>query len=250
MAEGWKLRFARSLHGYITKQAARNDYTSLLGVGSVDDYIDNFILEEGRTGPALALRALAVHAFERAYYEFEKALNECGESPLEHAMLLALTLVSGDRMGSESGKGFYFTHGGRPADATDWEYISIEPQAVFGDYRVDFLVTLSSLDPVVDARTREQDESRLLSAGDYTDRKIVVECDGHDFHDRTKDQASRDRERDRALQSLGLRVFRYTGSDVWLDVMSCATETIDVLQREMREAGEGLGRRADEEAGP
>lgn len=246
MAEGWKLRFARSLHGYIARHAENDDYTSLLGVGSVDEYIDNFILEESRTGPALALRALAVHAFERAYYEFEKALSECGDSPLEHAMLLALTLVSGDRMGSESGKGFYFAHGGRPADVDDYEYISIEPQAVFGEYRVDFLITLSSLDPIVAARTREQNESRLLTDSDYTDRKIVVECDGHDFHDRTRAQASRDRERDRALQALGLRVFRYTGSDVWRDVMSCAVEVIDALQREMREAGTRLGRRTDE----
>src|SRR5262245_34455764 len=42
--------------------------------------------------------------------------------------------------------------------------------------------------------------------------RIVVECDGHDYHEKTKWQASRDKRRDRILQRLGYRVFRFTGS--------------------------------------
>ena len=38
-------------------------------------------------------------------------------------------------------------------------------------------------------------------------RQVVVECDGHDFHERTKEQAANDRERDRGLQGLGFSVF-------------------------------------------
>jgi very-short-patch-repair endonuclease len=58
---------------------------------------------------------------------------------------------------------------------------------------------------------------------------MVIECDGHDFHERTKQQASRDRERDRNLQSFGFLVFRYTGRDIWSDVFSCASEAIGAL---------------------
>lgn len=39
----------------------------------------------------------------------------------------------------------------------------------------------------------------------------VIECDGHEFHERTKRQAARDRSRDRAIQAFGYRIFRFTG---------------------------------------
>jgi hypothetical protein len=43
---------------------------------------------------------------------------------------------------------------------------------------------------------------------------VAVECDGHEFHERTPEQASNDRKRDRALASLGVQVLRFTGTDV------------------------------------
>lgn len=48
-------------------------------------------------------------------------------------------------------------------------------------------------------------------------RAISVELDGHDFHERTREQASADRRRDRAFLSRGLVVIRFTGSDVYRD---------------------------------
>ena len=42
----------------------------------------------------------------------------------------------------------------------------------------------------------------------------VVECDGHEFHERTVAQASWDKRRDRMIQSLGVPVLRFTGTDV------------------------------------
>jgi hypothetical protein len=43
---------------------------------------------------------------------------------------------------------------------------------------------------------------------------VVVECDGHEFHERTPEQASNDRRKDRALARLGIPVLRFTGTDV------------------------------------
>jgi very-short-patch-repair endonuclease len=54
--------------------------------------------------------------------------------------------------------------------------------------------------------------------------KLVVEIDGHDFHDRTKQQASYDRERDRAITLEGYRVIRFTGSDVFNDPYHCVED--------------------------
>jgi very-short-patch-repair endonuclease len=45
--------------------------------------------------------------------------------------------------------------------------------------------------------------------------KVAVECDGHDFHEKTKEQAQRDKEKDRFLQSKGWIVARFTGSEIY-----------------------------------
>lgn len=60
-------------------------------------------------------------------------------------------------------------------------------------------------------------------------KKLVVECDGHDFHEKTKEQASRDKERDRFLQSEGWVVFRFSGSDIWNNPNSVTGEILDFL---------------------
>lgn len=54
----------------------------------------------------------------------------------------------------------------------------------------------------------------------------VVECDGHDFHERTKEQAQRDRSRDRRLQDAGFRIFRFTGSELYRNPIGCAREVM------------------------
>lgn len=53
---------------------------------------------------------------------------------------------------------------------------------------------------------------------------IAIECDGHDFHERTKFQAAHDRARDRFFQSVGLSVLRFTGSEIWADLPSIADQ--------------------------
>lgn len=51
------------------------------------------------------------------------------------------------------------------------------------------------------------DEERII--------RIAVELDGHDFHEKTKEQAKRDKEKDRFLQSQDYFVARYTGSEIY-----------------------------------
>lgn len=69
----------------------------------------------------------------------------------------------------------------------------------------------------------------LYALHDQTGRVhwLVVECDGHDFHERTKEQAKKDRGRDRRLQSLGYTVMRFTGSEIYSDPVKCVIEILD-----------------------
>jgi len=54
--------------------------------------------------------------------------------------------------------------------------------------------------------------------------KVVIECDGHDYHERTKEQARRDRKRDRDMLQTGYYVLRFTGSEIYKNAGDCARE--------------------------
>lgn len=69
----------------------------------------------------------------------------------------------------------------------------------------------------------------VLSAPTWSDRKIIVECDGHEFHERTKQQAARDRSRDREAQAAGYSILRFTGAELYRDPMGCAVEAMKLL---------------------
>lgn len=64
---------------------------------------------------------------------------------------------------------------------------------------------------------------------------IVLECDGHDFHTQTKEQAAHDRSRDRAMQELGWDMFRFTGTELWKDPIVCARQALTHLVRKADE---------------
>lgn len=141
--------------------------------------------------------------------QYMESLNTAIESPIEELMLYGLILAAQDEV-EDIGfvvDGRRFGDSGNGAD-----FLIIEPQAKIENYRADFLLTFKS-----------------ITHGFEKDRQLIVECDGHDFHDKTKEQASRDKERDREMKKLGYDVFRFTGSDIWNDVYSCAKEAIDMV---------------------
>lgn len=90
----------------------------------------------------------------------------------------------------------------RPPLGCVFRQVKIEP------YRVDFLVLWG--------------RGLLGSAG------IAVECDGHEWHEKTKEQAANDKARDRSLQERGFKVFHYTGSEIWRDPIKCAREVMGI----------------------
>jgi very-short-patch-repair endonuclease len=122
------------------------------------------------------------------------------DSPIERLFLIAFILVGHDAGG--------VTFGEPPApDMEDWFFVI--PQAPIGQYKADFVIGLT----------------------EYPTQRVVVECDGHDFHERTKEQAAHDRKRDREMQSAGFKVFRFTGSEIYRDAFKCADEVIGELFR-------------------
>lgn len=60
---------------------------------------------------------------------------------------------------------------------------------------------------------------------------LAIECDGHEFHDRTKQQAAYDRARDRELLLRDVTTIRFTGSEIFHSPERCAAEALDVFAR-------------------
>ena len=67
--------------------------------------------------------------------------------------------------------------------------------------------------------------------------RTVVECDGHDFHEKTKAQAAHDKKRDRSMVTSGCRVLRFTGSEIFKDARSCAAQIREVVLQSYRDVG-------------
>lgn len=65
----------------------------------------------------------------------------------------------------------------------------------------------------------------------YNLKRLLIECDGHEFHERTKEQARRDRARDRLAQYEGLPILRFTGSEIWNDPLGCGDEVLAFMER-------------------
>lgn len=77
----------------------------------------------------------------------------------------------------------------------------VVPQYKWGNYRIDFSIRMKNWDGI-----------------------LFVECDGHDFHERTKEQAERDRSKDREIQAAGISILRFTGREIHRNPLSCVLQ--------------------------
>jgi len=147
-------------------------------------------------------------------------------SPIESAMFFALVSNAHDQFITTRLMSPQLTLESprvRPATVIDDHYVvghnfctnsrdterRVYPQCNVGKYRVDFLV--------------EQGWADVRHV-------VVVECDGHDFHEKTKEQARRDKARDRYMQTFGLSVLRFAGSEIHRDPHACASQVQEFFE--------------------
>jgi very-short-patch-repair endonuclease len=152
-----------------------------------------------------------IAAWMRAQYEgviWVTLSVTVGDSPIENALFVALDAW----FTCNSERDWFFRRVRNASSYKDYDpndpWLFWETQFQISNYRVDFIFC-----------TEVQD---CKPAG----KMLVVECDGHEFHERTKAQAAADRARDRALQDLGYVVYRFTGSEIYRDPMKCAQQIL------------------------
>ncbi|WP_449411065.1 endonuclease domain-containing protein [Methylobacterium komagatae] len=165
---------------------------------------------------------LAQEAADEAYRDVMYLRDEpFGDTPIEALFFASLVTVAGN-----SGRciNTIFKHFGKNDLEYTWEIAAmgnplnevavVERQIEIAGWRVDFLIHYH----------------RYVGPNKIRDR-LIVECDGHKYHERTKQQAARDRSRDRTAQHEGIAVFRFTGSELWNDPVGCGNEVLDFMER-------------------
>jgi len=91
--------------------------------------------------------------------------------------------------------------------------VQLEPQKTVktdaGEFKIDFVVTPKAAQGT----------------------KVAVEIDGHDFHEKTKDQVASDKSRERSLIREGYVVLRFTGSEVFRNPRKCVNEVVAFIEK-------------------
>ena len=65
--------------------------------------------------------------------------------------------------------------------------------------------------------------------------KLIIECDGHEFHEKTKAQVEKRNVRDMELKSNGYDILHFSGSQIFKDPMKCADETFKYITSKIGE---------------
>lgn len=151
----------------------------------------------------LALRREAESHVALVYREFAQGLFDRCQSPIEELLLAALLCEFA------SGEVEWHYSDGSEDKPFIGVFADVFVQASVGKYRADFLF--------------------VKQRPDGNGERIVVECDGHDYHERTKAQARHDRSRDRWMVQEDIRVLRFTGSEIYGDPAACAAQIYKVV---------------------
>lgn len=125
------------------------------------------------------------------------------ESPIEQILWMALNFCT-----LNSGKNYYF-------------YEQAEVEANGNKYRLDFLYEEDYMDRI---------DNPLL---------LAIECDGHDFHEKTKEQVEKRNKRDMDLKLAGYDILHYSGSQIYKNPIKCAMEILDYIDKKVGEKQNG-----------
>ncbi|MBV9851812.1 MAG: DUF559 domain-containing protein [Armatimonadetes bacterium] len=210
----------------------------IFGVALDDEITSRGHLEgnpDVREAKEVALRALMYEYLYHAQNDIDFTFSKC-QSPIEAILLGALIIVGAKknltlRLNS---KALRWPRGMIHRSHNSSVAVSIEPQAEVGEHRVDFLLRYQHISTAYPPEAIEQRAPFIgfiahpeLATHEKHRKQLIVECDGHEFHEKTRAQVARDKQRDRYLQKLGYKVFRFSGSEINQDAISCALEVFD-----------------------
>jgi hypothetical protein len=159
--------------------------------------------------------------------DFDMWMTECAESPIERLLLARMFAEGWERNSPQQSWTSAFGDIQDAGVGHTWKFLQsdvcpcicvMQAEVTYGrdNFRIDFAFI-----------------GMIAERGDGPIRwgRIAVELDGHDFHERTKEQARRDKRRDRVLAANGWLTLRFTGSDVYRDPAAVLDEIVQHCNR-------------------
>jgi very-short-patch-repair endonuclease len=142
------------------------------------------------------------------------AFFECCETPIERQFAIGFFLLDGWLVEPTGSKSIRVQSPDR-----QWSF-TVTPQSEFEDFRDSNHQLVGRVDFLLQCEV-----------GTGVFYKLGVELDGHEWHEKSKDQARNDRERERALlaDTALNALIRFTGSEVFRDPERAASGAINVL---------------------
>jgi hypothetical protein len=141
-------------------------------------------------------------ALDLSWFDSEK----CFHSEIEYAMAVALRAMN-------CGYGWEFD-GNQDVvfawkETADSPIVQIQPKRKVGPYEIALAIRVRG------------PQNRIL--------KLAIECDGHDFHEMSAEQAIKEKQFEKALTAGRYRLLRFTGAEISNDPAKCAAKIADEI---------------------
>ena len=98
-------------------------------------------------------------------------------------------------------------------------------------YDVQYEINVENKKYVADFYIRYDERINRFRNKDF---KLVIECDGHDYHHINKEQVTHDYERENTLKTNGYDVIRFTGSQIYKEPIKCVEDIIKYIKTKNR----------------
>ena len=132
--------------------------------------------------------------------DFCEQVDEC-ESPIEKMLLAALEI-----------KAMQYEDSYEVSIWTQYDSFPIDKK-----YRADFYIRI------------DNGPWHCLYGKKLKEAELLIECDGHQFHEKTKAQVKYRNERDLELKKAGYDILHFSGSQIYNEPMKCADEIFNYL---------------------
>lgn len=140
-----------------------------------------------------------------------------------------------------------FYNGNLATDETEYQYSLIDCESPIeqmlslelANLRLEYI---SSFNPYIDVIAIEKQQEITIKGKKYRVDFLIpvqyknqeniffaIECDGHEFHQKTKEQVEKDNKRQRDLQEAGYEVIRFSGTEIYHRAYKCAIEVKNII---------------------
>lgn len=180
-------------------------------------------------------KATSLHSAESMHLDRQRLFEMC-ESPIEQIFLMTMWEYTNGYpvnyqglhlLASNFGEPFQYGYDLRIFPQYEIRVPDPDKHGSTRDYRVDFMHFV--LPPCLP-------NNRQLPYDFHRDAiaRIAVELDEHEYHERTPDQALRNRSRDRALTAAGYTTMRFTGREIHRGADAKGLELVSYIDQVVR----------------